>query len=92
MLEKHLPIEFIKIHHTADGNFPNGVPNPLLKDNRQPTIDAILEHDADLGIAWDGDSEWVSLWKYEDINNGIWTDLSANIPTGPYRFDDFCPH
>ena len=42
-------------------------------------------------IAWDGDSEWVSLWKYEDINNGIWTDLSANIPTGPYRFDDFCP-
>ncbi|HIF14838.1 MAG TPA: hypothetical protein EYQ86_05770, partial [Bacteroidetes bacterium] len=42
-------------------------------------------------IAWDGDSEWVSLWKYEDINNGIWTNLSANIPTGPYRFDDFCP-
>jgi len=55
MLEKHLPIEFIKIHHEADGNFPNGVPNPLLEENRQPTIDAILEHKADLGIAWDGD-------------------------------------
>jgi len=55
MLEKHLPIEFIKIHHSADGNFPNGVPNPLLEENRQPTIDAILEHKADLGIAWDGD-------------------------------------
>ncbi len=55
LLEKHLPIEFIKIHHEADGNFPNGVPNPLLEENRQPTIDAILEHNADLGIAWDGD-------------------------------------
>lgn len=55
MLEKYLPIEFIKIHHEADGNFPNGVPNPLLEENRQPTIDAILKHEADLGIAWDGD-------------------------------------
>ncbi len=55
LLEKYLPIDFIKIHHEADGNFPNGVPNPLLEENRQPTIDAILEHKADLGIAWDGD-------------------------------------
>ncbi|MCP4197732.1 MAG: phosphomannomutase, partial [Proteobacteria bacterium] len=30
LLEKHLPFEFIKLHHEADGNFPNGVPNPLL--------------------------------------------------------------
>ncbi len=55
LLEKHLPIEFIKLHHKADGNFPHGVPNPLLVENRQPSIDAIREHGADLGIAWDGD-------------------------------------
>ncbi len=55
LLEKHLSIEFIKVHHQADGEFPNGVPNPLLEENRQPTIDAVLEHEADLGIAWDGD-------------------------------------
>lgn len=54
-LEACLPFEFIKVHHEADGNFPNGVPNPLLEENRQPTIDAILESGADLGIAWDGD-------------------------------------
>ena len=54
-VEKFLPIEFIKIHHQADGNFPNGVPNPLLVENRSPTTDAIAAHDADLGIAWDGD-------------------------------------
>jgi len=54
-LESSLPIEFIKIHHEPDGDFPNGVPNPMLEENRQSTIDAILEHKADFGIAWDGD-------------------------------------
>lgn len=54
-IEKHLPFEFIKVHHEADGNFPNGVPNPLLEENRAPTIDAVKTHNADMGIAWDGD-------------------------------------
>lgn len=54
-IEGHLPVSFIKVHHEADGNFPNGVPNPLLEENRHPTIDAIRGHQADLGIAWDGD-------------------------------------
>lgn len=55
LLEPHLPFDFIKVHHESDGNFPNGVPNPLLIENRQPTIDAIKSSGADLGIAWDGD-------------------------------------
>ncbi len=54
-LEKFLPFEFIKIHHNPDGTFPNGVPNPMLEENRLSTITAIKEHKADLGIAWDGD-------------------------------------
>ncbi len=54
-LEAHLPFEFIKVHHQADGQFPNGVPNPLLPENRQPTIEAIAREGGDLGIAWDGD-------------------------------------
>lgn len=55
LLESSLPFEFIKIHHEADGNFPNGVPNPLLVENRHSTIKAIQANQADLGIAWDGD-------------------------------------
>lgn len=55
LIEKHLPIEFIKVHHHPDGEFPNGVPNPLLEENRAPTSNAIKEHGADLGLAWDGD-------------------------------------
>jgi phosphomannomutase len=54
-LEQHLPFEFVKIHHDPDGTFPNGIPNPLLPENRQSTIDAVLESGADFGIAWDGD-------------------------------------
>jgi len=54
-LEPHLPFEFIKIHHQPDGHFPNGVPNPMLEDNRVATIEAIRQHQADLGVAWDGD-------------------------------------
>lgn len=54
-LEKHLPFEFIKINHDADGTFPNGIPNPLLTENRPVTSQAVLAHGADMGIAWDGD-------------------------------------
>ena len=55
LLEPHLPFEFIKLHHEPDGNFPNGVPNPLLPENRAAAINAVREHGADMGIAWDGD-------------------------------------
>jgi phosphomannomutase len=55
LLEPHLPFEFIKLHHEPDGNFPNGVPNPLLPENRTAAIKAVREHGADLGLGWDGD-------------------------------------
>ena len=54
-IEASLPFEFIKLLNEPDGNFPNGVPNPLLPENRELTSQAVLEHQADLGIAWDGD-------------------------------------
>jgi phosphomannomutase len=55
LLAPHLPFEFIKVRHAPDGNFPNGVPNPMLEGNRAPTIEAIRKHGADVGLAWDGD-------------------------------------
>jgi phosphomannomutase len=54
-LEPRLPFRFVKIHHEPDGAFPNGVPNPMLEENRKPTVDAVLDNEADFGIAWDGD-------------------------------------
>lgn len=55
LLEPHLPFKFIKLYHEPDGNFPHGVPNPLLEENREPTIKALLKEHADVAIAWDGD-------------------------------------
>jgi phosphomannomutase/phosphoglucomutase len=55
LLEKHLPFEFIMIQEEPDGTFPNGIPNPLLPENRAATAQAVINHKADLGIAWDGD-------------------------------------
>lgn len=51
----NVPVEFIKVHHQPDGSFPNGIPNPLLIENRAATRDAVIKHGADMGIAWDGD-------------------------------------
>jgi phosphomannomutase len=54
-LEPHLPFEFIKVRHAPDGDFPQGVPNPMLEENRGPTLAALKQSRADVGIAWDGD-------------------------------------
>ena len=53
--QAQVPVEFVKIHHSPDGKFPNGIPNPLLPENREVTAQAVLKHKADFGIAWDGD-------------------------------------
>ncbi|SHK55412.1 phosphomannomutase/phosphomannomutase / phosphoglucomutase [Selenomonas ruminantium] len=55
VMEKYLPFEFVKIHHKPDGRFPNGVPNPLLVENRDATANAVVASQADVGVAWDGD-------------------------------------
>ncbi|MFP4081061.1 MAG: phosphomannomutase [Ectothiorhodospira sp.] len=54
-LVAHLPFRVTRIHHAPDGHFPNGIPNPLLPENREVTAHAVRVHGADLGIAWDGD-------------------------------------
>jgi phosphomannomutase len=55
LLEPHLPFTFIRVNHEPDGTFPNGIPNPLLPENRDATAKAVIDSGADLGIAWDGD-------------------------------------
>ncbi len=54
-LEAFLPLQFVKVHFQPDGNFPNGIPNPILVENQGVTSRAVIEAGADLGIAWDGD-------------------------------------
>jgi phosphomannomutase len=67
LLEPHLPFRFIKLHHEPNGDFPHGVPNPLLEENRQVTSEYLLAQGADLAIAWDGDFDRCFLFD-EDGN------------------------
>ena len=69
-LEPHLPFQFIKVHHEPDGRFPNGIPNPMLEENRAPTIAAIHASGADFGIAWDGDFDRCFLFD----GNGVFIE------------------
>ena len=49
------PIEFIRVHHTPNSTFPNGIPNPLLPQNHAVTADVVLRESADIGVAFDRD-------------------------------------
>jgi len=54
-LRDPLPFEFVDVNYPPDGNFPNGIPNPMLLENQAATSEAVKAHGADMGIAWDGD-------------------------------------
>ncbi len=49
------PLSFICVNHEPDQEFPNGIPNPLLPENRPATADPLRAAKCDLGVAWDGD-------------------------------------
>ncbi|SIT81573.1 phosphomannomutase [Yoonia rosea] len=49
------PLTFERLFHAPDGTFPQGIPNPLLPENRPATASAVTRSGADFGVAWDGD-------------------------------------
>ena len=68
-LAKYLPFEIIPVYGEPDGSFPHGVPNPLLQENREVTAKAVVENEADFGVAWDGDFDRCFL--YDEQGNFI---------------------
>ena len=54
---ERLPIEAFRCYFDPDGSFPNHEPNPLLPENREFIVAKVLEEEADLGIAFDGDAD-----------------------------------
>lgn len=68
-LAKKLPFEFIPLYYQPDGNFPNGIPNPLLPERRADTSRAVIEARADVGVAFDGDFD--RCFFYDERGNFI---------------------
>ena len=62
--EKGVKTNFAYVHHDPDPTFPNGIPNPLLKENRSSTTDAVIAEKADFGVAFDGDFDRCFLFDH----------------------------
>ena len=71
-LLRELGVEVIALHCTMDGNFPNHHPDPTDVANLQELIAAVAEHGADVGIAYDGDSDRIGL--VDDQGEILWGD------------------
>jgi phosphomannomutase len=56
-LLERLGLELTETYWKPNGDFPDHEPNPLLPENREFIMNAVVEHRADLGIAWDGDAD-----------------------------------
>jgi len=52
-----LPIDLVPLYFELDGTFPNHEANPLVPENLRDLQRAVLEHGADLGLAFDGDAD-----------------------------------
>jgi phosphomannomutase len=56
-LLERLGLDLVKAYWTPDGNFPDHEPNPMLPENREFIMREVVQREADLGIAWDGDAD-----------------------------------
>jgi phosphomannomutase/phosphoglucomutase len=54
---KKLDCETIDLFFDMDGRFPNHHPDPTQPDNLQHLVNAVLDNKADVGLAFDGDSD-----------------------------------
>jgi len=84
---KELGCEVIELYCEMDGNFPNHHPDPTLPEALEDLIKKVEETGADLGFAYDGDSDRIGV--IDDAGNIIWGDklmilLSRDIvPANP---------
>ncbi|XAZ32756.1 phosphomannomutase/phosphoglucomutase [Paenarthrobacter ureafaciens] len=52
-----LPLTIVPLYFELDGTFPNHPANPLEPENLLDLQAAVLEHGADIGLAFDGDAD-----------------------------------
>lgn len=77
-------LELIPLFNTSDSSFPNHHPDPVVEENLSTLKEKIKEHQADVGIAFDGDGDRVGIidnnGKFINIDEFmilIWRDLAA---------------
>jgi phosphomannomutase/phosphoglucomutase len=71
ILEK-LNVDATEMFFEMDGRFPNHHPDPTVPENLQALIDKVRESKADLGIAFDGDTDRIGA--VDDRGTIVWGD------------------
>ena len=71
-LLKRMGCDVIELHCDVDGDFPNHHPDPSKPENLQDLVETVLAHNADLGIAFDGDGD--RLGVVDSSGTIIWPD------------------
>ena len=67
LTEKGVQTNFVFIHHNPDSTFPNGIPNPLLEENRSSTAYDVIKEQADFGVAFDGDFDRCFFFDHSGV-------------------------
>ena len=76
---KRLPVTLHHLYAELDGTFPNHPADPIDPENQRDLKAAVVEHRADIGLAFDGDADRVFLIdeKAEDVSGSLMTALVA---------------
>ena len=74
-----LPVTLHHLYPELDGTFPNHPADPIDPENQRDLRAAVLEHGADIGLAFDGDADRVFLIdeRAEDVSGSLVTALVA---------------
>jgi phosphomannomutase len=56
---ERLPMKLVGLYLELDGTFPNHPADPIQPENQEDLRRAVLEHSADVGLAFDGDADRV---------------------------------
>ncbi len=75
-----LGIDLIPLYFELDGTFPNHEANPLKLENLRDLSAAILEHEADLGVSFDGDADRAAF--VDETGEPIGSDLITALIGG----------
>lgn len=98
-LFSRLGCEIIELYCDVDGNFPNHHPDPSIAENLVDLIAAVKTHQADIGLAFDGDADRVGV--VTSSGQIIWPDrlmmlfakdILSRHPKGKIVFDVKCSY
>ena len=76
---ERLPMKLVGLYLELDGTFPNHPADPIQPENQEDVRKAVVEHGADVGLAFDGDADrvFVTDERAEGVSGSLITALVA---------------